>query len=1113
MKKVFYSLFLFAFISSHAQFITTWRPTDAGQIILPLATQIDATVSYRKSGEVNPEGSFVTAGGNVVIDQLDIDLVYEVTIDGGFGYFNMNSSGVDKSTLLSVEKWGSYGWSTWDQAFTGCVNLQINASDSPNFDNVDGATGLRDAFKGCSNLTGGVAHWDVSKIKNFQHTFRSCINFTEDLSSWIIYSSDVSVSMFEMFLDASKVDFDISRWDFSGVNSLNNFIKGTNFSTKNYDLLLSKFYSEQRQFTLDATDLSYCSVSGIVNSFTGITGHEQNCSAPENSFVMTIDTRNSGESTTGNTRIRIPASSSSGTFDVYYKGLDVSNDNQVGVYYDRFESEIYNLMSSGNFEVSIFGELDRIEMGTTDDGNKLTSIESWGDIEWESFSYAFQECTNLTVTTNEVPDLRQVTSLERAFSGCTSLTSGLSNWDVSNVTNFSGMFESCSNYNEDLSSWDVGNATAFSYMFYDCAKLDFDISQWDFAQMTDVSSFLNGSGLSVENYDRFLNKLVTYSDQQSFPLFHAFSGQGLEYCKSSDARDILLARNWNLQDGLKQASQNDIEGSPISTCEPFVVIYPNSTDSTALVQGNLMGKGIKKFAIGTEDSLIYRPTDGERQNTLEIEFYTFDSQQYCDYVVTKSNVTFTPKPTVNAGGPYESYNTSAFQVNGVVENTDVIEWTSTDGGFSDINSAQTTYTPGDDGIEAGMVKLRLTAGDGDCQVSDEAFVVLKECNISVQKEVVDNIVRFTATNQNSKLLMSYVWDFGDGHVGRGRFVEHIYDQAKSYSVSLQATSDDGFCVKNASSEIVVTDIPTTNYTISGVVRVDESTVLDTGVVGLFYLSPSNNYELKQEVGIEQDGSFMFERLVAKEYYLAARAVKESNYYNSTRPTYLGNTPSWQESDPIVLSNTAPLSGYDITLSGFSIASDATFNKGEDIVRGNVTFDPDFVTKSGTRDIVDDPLPVQDAIILLYDENENLLSFTTTDEFGDFSFSDLESGIYVLVIEYIGTSISISQTIIVDGDDSTIDEFAFKITSDEDDETGIFNTSNILQSNAYPNPTSGIVNIGQNNRFYTIYSVTGDVITAGEIGSYQVDLTNLDPGIYLLEIQIDDQKLIERIVKR
>ena len=52
------------------------------------------------------------------------------------------------------------------------------------------------------------------------------------------------------------------------------------------------------------------------------------------------------------------------------------------------------------------------------------------------------------------------------------------------------------------------------------------------------------------------------------------------------------------------------------------------------------------------------------------------------------------------------------------------------------------------------------------------------------------------------------------------------------------------------------------------------------------------------------------------------------------------------------------------------------------------FDENFLkTGGGSRDIVDNPLPVQNAAVLLYNEAGELLSFTTTDEFGDFNFDN------------------------------------------------------------------------------------------------------------------------------
>ncbi|MBO7438855.1 MAG: InlB B-repeat-containing protein, partial [Bacteroidales bacterium] len=71
----------------------------------------------------------------------------------------------------------------------------------------------------------------------------------------------------------------------------------------------------------------------------------------------------------------------------------------------------------------------------------------------------------------------QVTSMERMFAECSSLTSlDLSNFDTYNVTNTASMFEGCSNLaaiciTEDEDHWNLSRVNRSAYMFRGCAKL------------------------------------------------------------------------------------------------------------------------------------------------------------------------------------------------------------------------------------------------------------------------------------------------------------------------------------------------------------------------------------------------------------------------------------------------------------------------------------------------------------------------------------------------------------------------------------------------------------------------------------------------------------------
>ena len=105
----------------------------------------------------------------------------------------------------------------------------------------------------------------------------------------------------------------------------------------------------------------------------------------------------------------------------------------------------------------------QIQFNNGGDRLKLLEIKKWGNVRWTFMSNAFNGCSNLNVTADDVPDLKLVTFLNSMFQGCTSLSGSSANWswNTSNVTNMSSMFRSATAFNQDLSDWDVSNVTNF----------------------------------------------------------------------------------------------------------------------------------------------------------------------------------------------------------------------------------------------------------------------------------------------------------------------------------------------------------------------------------------------------------------------------------------------------------------------------------------------------------------------------------------------------------------------------------------------------------------------------------------------------------------------------
>ncbi len=189
-------------------------------------------------------------------------------------------------------------------------------------------------------------------------------------------------------------------------------------------------------------------------------------------FVTTWETKRPGES------VRIPVGGATGTYTVDWgDGASTMETGDAAHAYD----------APGTYQVRISGDFTRIYLGG-DPGNaaKLSSIDQWGAIQWDTMESAFTKASNMVYNAMDAPDLSMVTDTSSMFAFASSFNQSLNSWDVSSVTDMSNMFESASTFNGDISSWDVSSVTDMSGMFVQ-TPFNQPIGSWDTSSATDMS--------------------------------------------------------------------------------------------------------------------------------------------------------------------------------------------------------------------------------------------------------------------------------------------------------------------------------------------------------------------------------------------------------------------------------------------------------------------------------------------------------------------------------------------------------------------------------------------------------------------------------------------------
>lgn len=208
----------------------------------------------------------------------------------------------------------------------------------------------------------------------------------------------------------------------------------------------------------------------------------QALSAPEDDFVITVNTDIANDGSTQNTILTNPEYAYNYNVDCNDDGVD-----EAKALFENYTCDFSELGGPGIYTIRI---KDNNGDGTgfphivsTDDNytyaHKIISLDQWGTGKWLSMNNSFKYAYNMVVNTLDIPDLGKVKSLKGMFYAAKLANPDVSDWDVSNVTNMSEMFKEARIAKPNVSNWNVSSVTDLSWMFYGAFEADPDVEDWD----------------------------------------------------------------------------------------------------------------------------------------------------------------------------------------------------------------------------------------------------------------------------------------------------------------------------------------------------------------------------------------------------------------------------------------------------------------------------------------------------------------------------------------------------------------------------------------------------------------------------------------------------------
>ncbi len=318
-------------------FITQWdlskggSSASGGLISLSFGVTVAGAVNYSWKTTDNTKsgtGTIPAAATTVTITNLPANKIVELIIEpANFRRINING-GTEKARLTDITQWGKVAWSSMENAFRGCSNLNISAQDLPNLTNVlstsymfsycalknpsnidnwdmSNVTDMSYMFSGASSFNQNIGSWNVGNVKNMSYMFTGASAFNQNINNWNvgnvtnmsgmfqsakIFNQDISswnvgnvTNMSTMFFGALGFNQDIGNWNVMNVTDMSSMLTGAsafNQNIGNWDVgkvtSMSSMFQGATTFNRNIISWNVGNVKNMSNMFLGAYAFNQN---------------------------------------------------------------------------------------------------------------------------------------------------------------------------------------------------------------------------------------------------------------------------------------------------------------------------------------------------------------------------------------------------------------------------------------------------------------------------------------------------------------------------------------------------------------------------------------------------------------------------------------------------------------------------------------------------------------------------------------------------------------------------------------------------------------------------------------------------------------------
>jgi surface protein len=543
-------------------FVTTWQTDGSNNIIIPLTgggydfniNWGDGTIETKTGSLGNISHIYSTAGVKTVS-------ITPNTITG-FPRIYVNNF-VNRLLLKTIESWGSGQWGTSvDRAFYGAANLEVNATDIPDFSittnfqymflnctSLTGSNGFTNwtlntnptatvsfsnMFNGATQFNGAISNWDVSRVNVFENMFSNAQNFNQNIASWNVINA---TTMSNMFSSAIAFNRNIGSWNVANVTNMagmfNNakvfaqVISGWNVGNVTN---MSSMFQDADAFNVNINSWDVSKVTNMASMFAANNVFNQDLSNWDVSSVTNMSSMfkqmplfnaplNWGTKT-GNVTSMQDMFRDSPLFNQDIDGWDVSKVTNTNLMFYRTNSfnQSLNSWNVGN----LINPSQMFQECTSFNGNISSWVFTTDPAKNVNATSMFQSATAFNQDISSWNVVR-FTNTNNMFTSAIAFNRNIGSWNVANVTNMAGMFNNAKVFAQDITGWNVGNVTNMSSMFQNADAFNINISGWNVSNVTNMVNMFNSNNIFNQDLSNWDVSSVTDMEGmfQQMPLFNA----------------------------------------------------------------------------------------------------------------------------------------------------------------------------------------------------------------------------------------------------------------------------------------------------------------------------------------------------------------------------------------------------------------------------------------------------------------------------------------------------------------------------------------------------------------------------------------------------------------